>query len=352
MKAPCLRLPCLLLILCGILFPAAVAAKVILTGAGATFPFPLYREWFDRYHRQTGVRIDYQAVGSGGGIRRILEKEVDFGATDAFLSDSDLENLPEYIVHIPTCLGAVVLIYHLPGIPVLHLTPELIAGIFLGEIDRWSDERITKINPGLDLPDWGITVIHRSESSGTTFIFTDYLSRVSRSWAGSVGKGKVMAWPTGMGLERNAAVAEFVRKIPGSIGYAQLTYAKKNRLPAARIQNRSGRFITPTLEAVSAAADIPLPEDMRILITDTGAPDGYPISGFTYLILFQDQKYHRRSRERAEQLVRLLRWIILEGQELNHRLHYAPLPKAGAEQALEMIRSITYGDDPLGKQIE
>lgn len=323
-------------------------ADVILNGAGATFPYPLYEKWIEMFRKKTGVRISYQAVGSGSGIRQLLEKEVDFGGTDAYIPQDEPKQAKGDILHIPTCVGAVSIIYHLPGNPVLKFTPKLIADIFLGRVSNWSDKEISAVNPGISLPDLGISVVHRSEGSGTTFIITDYLSKVNPEWRDKVGCGKRVRWLTGVGVEGNPNVAEFVRKIPGSIGYVELAYAKHHHLPVGLVKNRSGHFIAPTLNSVSAAAEVALPSDTRILITDSKAPEGYPISSFTWLIFYKEQSYDQRSYDRASQLGRFLWWIIHEGQQYtNHELLYSPLPKSAVSKAEAIIHSMRFGGAPL-----
>ncbi|MEA3358408.1 MAG: phosphate ABC transporter substrate-binding protein PstS [Thermodesulfobacteriota bacterium] len=321
--------------------------NVILSGAGATFPHPLYKKWIDMYREETGIRTNYLAVGSGSGIRQLLGRKIDFGATDAFMSPGELERARGDILHIPTCLGAVTIIYHLPGNPILKFTPELISDIFLGKISSWSDEEILAVNPEIRLPDLEISVVHRSDGSGTTFVFTDYLSKANPVWRKKVGHGKKVQWLTGMGVEGNPNVAKFVKKIPGAIGYVQLAYAKRNNLPFAFVKNRSGHFIGPTLKSVSSAADIVLPPDTRILITDTDAPDGYPISAFTWLIFYKEQSYNNRSYDKACQLGRFLWWATHEGQQYNNELFYAPLPRGAVRKAEAIIRSMRFTGEPF-----
>ena len=311
------------------------------------FHTPLYEKWMKAYQGSTGIRVDYRAVGSGSGIRKLLGREVDFGGTDAFLTREELERAEGDILHIPTCLGAVTIIYHLPGNPVLKFTPELISDIFLGKLTNWSDDRISAINPGVSFPDLKIRVIHRSDGSGTTFIFTDYLSKSNSLWKNRVGCGKKVRWPTGMGVEGNPDVAEMVKKVPGSVGYVELLYAKRHHLPVALIRNRSGRFVAPTLNAVSRAADVPLPADTRILITDTPSPDGYPISAFTWLIFYKEQSYDQRSLHKARQLGRFLWWTLHEGQDYTEKLRYAPLSRAAVRKSEEIVRSLRYGGAPF-----
>ena len=323
-------------------------ADVILSGAGATFPYPLYEKWIDVYRKKTGVRISYSPVGSGSGIKQLVEQSVDFGATDAFMSQEDPDRARGEILHIPTCLGAVSIIYHLPGNPILRFTPKLLSDIFLGRISKWSDREISAANSGIDLPDLEISVVHRSEGSGTTFIFTDYLSKVSPEWKEKVGRGKRVRWPAGMGVEGNPNVAAFVKKINGSIGYVELAYARQNNLPVAFVKNRSGYFVMPTLKSVSSAAEVTLPSDTRILITNTGAPDGYPISAFTWLIFYKEQSYNDRSYDRACQLCRFLWWAIHEGQQYtNHELLYARLPRGAVKKAEEIILSVRFEGRPV-----
>lgn len=323
------------------------AEDIILNGAGATFPHPLYQEWIDSYGSTTGQRIGYQAIGSGEGIRQLLSRAVDFGATDAFMSDDEMQKAPSPILHMPTCLGAVVVTYNLPSQPELRFTPELLAGIFLGNINNWSDPRIAKANPQLNLPKLEIQVIHRSDSSGTTFIFSDYLGKVSSTWGKEIGSGKTVRWPTGLGLDGNRKMAEFIQKIPGSIGYLELSYTRSSNLPIAMIKNQSGKFIKPTDASITAAANVELANDARLMITDTKDPNGYPISAFTYFIFYKEQEYKGRSRERALALNRFFLWAIHNGQAMTEKRFYAPLPKVAIQKAEEILRSMTYAGEPL-----
>ena len=318
-----------------------------LTGAGATFPYPLYDKWFNIYHHVTGVKINYQAIGSGGGIRQLLSKVVDFGGTDAFMSDEELQKASGEIFHIPTCLGAVTVTYNIPGNPELRLTGRLIADIFMGKITKWSDPKIAGLNKGVKLPDMNIVAVHRSDGSGTTFIFSDYLSKVSPEWKEKVGRGKSLNWPTGLGAKGNAGVAGMVKQIKGSIGYVELIYAKQNNMPVALIKNKAGNFVKPSLESVSAAADVDLPADTRVSITNTDSPNGYPISSFTWIIFYKEQSYNNRSKARAEALARLLWWMVHEGQRYNEDLLYARLPSKAVEKAEAIIKSMIYKGQPL-----
>lgn len=324
-----------------------VTAQVVLHGAGATFPSPLYKKWIEIYQKQTHTRLRYQAIGSGGGIKALLQRRVDFGATDAILSEQDLKQAAGKILHIPTCMSGVAVIYHLSENRSLHLSADTLADIFMGKITHWSDPRLKKDNQEMKLPALPITVVHRSESSGTTFIFTDYLSKASPKWQRGLGRGKIVTWPTGIGVEKNGGVAAYVKKIPGSIGYVSLNYAKQNKLPAALVQNRSGNFIAPDLESVSISASVEIPDDMRVMITDTTSPHGYPISAFTYLIVYQQQAYRYRSRERAEALAQFLCWIISQGQAHNASLFYARLPETVVQKAQKAICSMAFRDIQL-----
>ena len=323
------------------------AGEKELLGAGATFPYPLYSKMFDAYHKQYDVKVNYQAIGSGGGIKQVKSQTVDFGGTDAFMSAADLKNLPNPILHVPVCLGAVVVTYSLPGDPVLNFTPDILAAIYLGKIKKWNNERLAKINPGIDLPDMAIVVVHRSDGSGTTFIFSDYLSKISPEWEKQVGRGKSLNWPEGLGAKGNPGVAGLVKQLPGSIGYVELIYSLQNEMPAGLIMNKSGNYIEPSMEGVSLAAGVDLPEDTRVSITDTEAERGYPISGFTWLIFYQEQNYNGRSLDQAESLMDLVWWVIHDGQKFAEPLHYAPLPEGAVEKAEKIVRSVVYD----GKQI-
>lgn len=325
------------------------AGAIELTGAGATFPYPLYSKMFNEYYKQFGVKINYQAIGSGGGIRQIRAKTVDFGASDAFLSDEEMGKFSHPVVHIPICAGAVVITYNLPHNPKLKLTPEIISGIFLGKITNWNDPRIRSINPDVKLPDMKTIVVHRSDGSGTTFIFSDYLSKVSEEWRKKVGRGKSLNWPVGLGGKGNPGVAGLVRQIPGAIGYVELIYALQNRMPFAYLRNKAGNFIIPSIKSVTRAGDTYLPPDMRVTLTDTDAEFGYPISGFTWIIVYKDLSNGGLSYEKAKALVKLLWWMTHEGQKYAEPLQYAPLSKEAQKKAEEIIKSITYNGKSLLK---
>jgi phosphate transport system substrate-binding protein len=307
---------------------ASPAGAQSLTGAGATFPYPIYSKWFDVYHQKTGVEINYQSIGSGAGIQQVKAGTVDFGASDAALSNDRLKEMPRKVVHFPTVAGAVVLAYNLPGFKgTLQLTPEAIAGIYLGKITVWNDKTIAAANPGVALPAAPVLAVHRSDGSGTTNIFTTYLSAVSGEWKDLAGANTAVSWPAGIGGKGNEGVAGLVRQTPGAIGYVELAYAKQNRLPVAPVKNRSGRYVAPSLASTTAAvegASALLARDVRTPIVNSAAPDAYPIAGLTFLLVYQDQKDPVRGKALAD----FIRWAIHDGQEFAEALDYARLPQA------------------------
>jgi phosphate transport system substrate-binding protein len=265
------------------------------------------------------------------------------------MSDQDMKEAAAPILHIPTSAGAVVVTYNLTGEPELKFTPDIIADIFLGKIRKWNDPRISALNPGMKLPDMAVTVVHRSDGSGTTFIFSDYVSKVSSEWKEKVGKGTSLNWPTGLGGKGNPGVAGLVKQTPGSIGYIELIYALQNKMPYGTVKNEKGRFVTPTIASTSLAANTELPDDMKVSLTNTDAAGGYPISGFTWILVYKEQNYADRSEEKAKELVKLLWWMTHEGQKYAESLHYAPLSKRAVEKAEKLIRSIFYKEKPLMK---
>src|SRR5262245_12362740 len=301
------------------------AAKLI-NGAGATFPYPIYSKWFDEYRKKNSdVQINYQSIGSGGGIRQVLEGTVDFGATDGPMTDEQLAQAKVPILHFPTVLGAVVATYNRPGVENLRLTADTLAGIFLGKITMWNDPALAKDNPGVNLPAQPIVPVHRSDGSGTTYVFVDYLSKVSPEWAKSVGKSTSVAWPVGLGGKGNEGVTGLVKQTPNAIGYVELVYAVQNKLPYAEVRNRSGKFVTPTLDSVTAAAAAAaanMPADFRVSITDAEAPDAYPIASFTWLLI--PSTISDADKGRAP--VTVLGWMLDQGQGYTKALGYAPLP--------------------------
>lgn len=324
--------------------------NVTLTGAGATFPMPFYNQLISDYTTKTGIVITYGGVGSGGGIRSLKDKVVDFGATDAFLTNEQAAELSAPVVHIPTCLGAVVLAYNLPGIASLKLKNEVLAKIFMGEIKKWNDPQILADNPGLKLPDLNISVIYRSDGSGTTFIFSDYMSKISEKWAKDIGAGKSLNWPVGMGAKGNPGVAGTIKQTEGAFGYIGSEYAFAQKLPYVSLQNKAGNFIEPSVKSISAAAMGEIPADTRVMLTNSDAPDAYPISAFTWIILYKEQSYGDRSQQQAEETVKFLDWLISsDAQAVAQKVDYAPLPEKAVELAKTILKSITYNGDAILK---
>ncbi|HEY4425944.1 MAG TPA: phosphate ABC transporter substrate-binding protein PstS [Pyrinomonadaceae bacterium] len=321
---------------------AGGSGSVSLQGAGASFPNPLYQKWLSEYGKvHPNVRIDYQSIGSGGGIKQLKEQTVDFGASDAPMSDEDLKSAPGEIVHVPTVLGAVVITYNLEGVKQsLRFSPEALADIFLGKIKKWNDPKIAADNPGVPLPASDVVVIHRSDSSGTSAVFTDYLSKVSPEWKEKVGAGVSPSWPTGIGGKGNEGVTGQVKKTPNTIGYVELVYAVKNSLPVAHVKNASGNFIEPTIDAVIAAAaasSANMPDDLRISITNAAGAQAYPISSYTYILVYKNQK----DAGKGKALVDFLWWGIHDGESFAKELQYAPLPPNIVKKAETKINSVT-----------
>ncbi|MBA4419227.1 MAG: phosphate ABC transporter substrate-binding protein PstS [Syntrophus sp. (in: bacteria)] len=321
-----------------------------LLGAGATFPQPLYSKMFDAYNQQYSVKVNYQGIGSGGGINQLIKKTVDFGGTDAFMTEKEMKDAGAPVLHIPTSLGAVVITYNLPGSPKLKFSPDVIGDIFLGKITKWNDPRVASANPGIKLPDLAISVVHRADGSGTTYIFSEYLCKVNKDWKEKIGVGKSLNWPAGqIGQKGNPGVAGYVKQTPGSIGYVELIYALQNKMVYGTIKNKAGKFIEPTVKAVSLAANVKLPDDTNASLTDTPAPDGYPISSFTWLIFYKEQNYGGKTKEKAETLAKLLKWMIGDGQKYVEPLQYSPLAKEAVAKADTILRSMTYKGVPLLK---
>ncbi len=314
-----------------------------ISGAGATFPQPFYNAAFIRYEHLTHVKVTYGGIGSGGGIRSLKDKVVDFGASDAFLSDKELKEMPAPVVHIPTCCGAVVIAFNLPGIKQIKLTPDVLAGIFSGKIKNWNNDELKKINQGIHFPNKAIVVIHRSDGSGTTNMFTDYLSRVNAEWKAKIGSGKTVNWPVGIGAKGNPGVAGTIHQTVGSIGYVGSEYAFAEHQPAALLQNKSGRFIEASVASASAAAKCTIPADTRVMLNNSSAKDAYPIAGFTWLLLYKDQAYNHRSFAQAQATLKLIDWMLgSDAQGIASKVSYAPLPPAVAARAKAILRTITY----------
>jgi phosphate transport system substrate-binding protein len=337
----------LVVMLAALCFAAPAAAQTLINGAGATFPYPIYSKWFDVYAQvDPSVRFNYQSIGSGGGIRQVLERTVDFGASDGPMTDEQLKKAPAELLHIPTVLGAVAATYNLPGSPTLRFTPDVLADIFLGKITRWNDRRIAADNPGVGLPDQPIVVVHRSDGSGTTYIWVDYLGKVSTEWAQKVGRGTSVRWPVGLGGKGNEGVAGQVKGTPGALGYVELAYAIKNNLPVAAIRNQAGNFIPPSIRSTTAAAASAaktMPPDFRVSLTNPSAADAYPIASFTWLLVSKEQP----DPVKGKALVQFLRWAIHEGQKYTADLLYAPLPAPVVKQIEARLGQITAQGKPL-----
>jgi len=327
-------------IVIGLLVSALSAAQAQkLTGAGATFPYPVYSKWFSEYSAaHPGVEINYQSIGSGGGIRQMVAGLVDFGATDVPATDEQLAPSKTKLMHIPTVLGAVVPIFNVPGVADIKFSPDVLADIFLGKIDNWSNARIAKDNPGVKLPDQKINVVHRSDGSGTTFIFTDYLSKVSTDWANGPSRGASPSWPVGVGGKGNEGVSGLVRQLPGAIGYVELIYAMQNKITYGEVKNAAGNWEKATIEGVSeAAASIKqMPADYRVSITNAPGKHAYPISSFTWLLV----PLQSPDPAKGKVLKDLLNWIITSGESEAPALSYAPLPKNVAAKVLKTVYSL------------
>ncbi len=314
--------------------------QTTLNGAGATFPYPMYSKWFSEYHKaHPDIQFNYQSIGSGGGIRQVLAQTVDFGASDGPMTDEQLSQAKTKILHIPTVLGAVVPAYNVPGVSgELKFTPEALAGIFLGKITSWNDPAIVKANPGVNLPNQTIIVIHRSDGSGTTYIFTDYLSKVSSDWQNGPGKGTSVKWPVGLGGKGNEGVAGMIRQMQGGIGYIELIYAVQNNITYGSVKNASGTFVKASLESVTAAAASAksIPTDFRVSITNAPGKDAYPISSFTWLLIPEKSKEAAKGKILAD----FLTWMVDDGQKMTSELAYAPLPESVAAKVKGVIKQV------------
>ncbi|MGO9339369.1 MAG: phosphate ABC transporter substrate-binding protein PstS [Terracidiphilus sp.] len=322
-----------------LIFALSVLQAQKLTGAGASFPYPIYSKWFSEYaSAHPGVEINYQSIGSGGGIRQVTAGLVDFGASDMPMADDALASSKVKLIHIPTVLGAVVPVYNVPGVSSIRFSGGVLADIYLGKISMWNDGRIAKDNPGVKLPDQKIIVVHRSDGSGTSFIFTDYLSKVSSEWANGPGKGTSPSWPVGVGGKFNEGVAGLVRQLPGAIGYVELIYALQNKITYGSIQNAAGTWVTASIAGVTEAATgiKQMPADYRISITNAPGKDAYPISSFTYLLI----PTHAADPTKGKVIKDLLSWIVNSGESEAESLSYAPLPKAVADKVLKTVYSL------------
>ena len=315
-------------------------AQMLINGAGATFPYPIYSKWFDEYAKvDPSVRFNYQSIGSGGGQKQILAQTVDFGASDGPMSDDNLSKAPGKILHIPTVAGAVVVTYNLPGDPQLKLDGPTLADIFLGKITKWNDQRIAGLNPGVKLPDSDLVVVHRSDGSGTSYIFTDYLSSVSPQWEKDAGRNTSVKWPAGLGAKGNEGVAGQVKQLPGAIGYVELAYAHQNKLPFADMKNVAGNFITASLDSVTEAlATAKIPEDFRFSMVNPPGDKAYPIAGATWLLVYEQQK----DADKGRKLVEFLKWSLAKGEGMVSSLDYAPLPEPVQQRVLDRVKTIKY----------
>ncbi|MGZ4870470.1 MAG: phosphate ABC transporter substrate-binding protein PstS [Candidatus Angelobacter sp.] len=316
------------------------SAQTNLNGAGATFPYPIYSKWFSEYNKQhSDIQINYQSIGSGGGIKQLQTGTVDFGASDGPMTDEQLAQTPGKVFHIPTVLGADVPMYNIPGVTgELKFTPDVLADLFLGKIKKWNDPRLAKANPGVKFPDTDIVIVHRSDGSGTTYIFTDFLSKVSSEWKDKVGKGTSVNWPVGLGGKGNEGVAGTVKQTEGSIGYVELIYAVQNNMPYGSVQNPAGNFVKASLDSVTAAAASvkDMPDDFRVSITNAPGKDAYPISSFTWLLV--PAEWSDAGKEKA--FVDFLNWMIDKGQTMTSALSYAPLPKVVAQKVKARIKEV------------
>ncbi|MGZ4828099.1 MAG: phosphate ABC transporter substrate-binding protein PstS [Candidatus Angelobacter sp.] len=316
------------------------SAQTNLNGAGATFPYPIYSKWFSEYNKQhSDIQINYQSIGSGGGIKQLQTGTVDFGASDGPMTDEQLAQTPGKVFHIPTVLGADVPMYNIPGVTgELKFTPDVLADLFLGKIKKWNDPRLAKANPGVKFPDTDIVIVHRSDGSGTTYIFTDFLSKVSPEWKDKVGKGTSVNWPVGLGGKGNEGVAGTVKQTEGSIGYVELIYAVQNNMPYGSVQNPAGNFVKASLDSVTAAAASvkDMPDDFRVSITNAPGKDAYPISSFTWLLV--PAEWSDAGKEKA--FVDFLNWMVDKGQTMTSALSYAPLPKVVAQKVKARIKEV------------
>ena len=318
-----------------------------LSGAGATFPLPFYNVVFEQFGHVNGDHVAYGGIGSGGGVRNLRDKIVDFAGSDAFLSDKEMAEMAP-VVHIPTCMGAVVVAYNLDGVNDLKLTGELIADIFAGEIKMWNDERLTAINPDVKLPAEAIIPVYRSDGSGTTFVFTDYLTKVSPKWAENFGAGKSVNFSSGQAAKGNPGVAGVIKQTKNTIGYVGSEYAFAQKLPYARVKNQRGEFVQPSAASISAAASGVIPADTRCSITNADAAGAYPISTFTWMIIYKEQNYSDRTKEQAVATLDLLKYILSgEAQQITSEVHYAPLPAKAKDLSITNLKSVTYNGEAI-----
>ena len=323
-------------------------SQISLSGAGATFPLPFYNMAFGNYSKATGEKVSYGGVGSGAGIKSLTDKVVDFGASDAFLSNAELAAMPEPVLHIPTCSGAVVVAFNLPGIKVIKMTPDLLVDILMGEIKNWNSPALKKLNPTVNFPNQAITVVYRSDGSGTTNMFTDYLTKVNKEWKSKIGSGKSVKWPVGIGAKGNPGVAGTVHQTVGAIGYIGSEYAFAEKISSVALQNQAGKFILASIASVSAAGKSVIPADTRIMLTNSSAATAYPIAGFTWLLLYKEQNYNNRSLAQAKATVKLMEYMISPAaQSIAGKVNYAPLPASVVLKAKAILKTVTYKGKPV-----
>ncbi|MBI5400477.1 phosphate ABC transporter substrate-binding protein PstS [Candidatus Saganbacteria bacterium] len=325
----------------GLFLLAGMSLALTLNGAGATFPYPIYSKWIYEYNKETGVQINYQSIGSGGGISQFTAGTVDFGASDAPMTNSEIAKVGGNVLHVPTVMGAVAISYNLPGVSELKLDADVLADIFLGKIKKWNDATIVALNPGVKLPEDDILVAHRSDGSGTTSIFSSYLAKVSSDWASQVGAGKALSWPAGVGGKGNEGVTGIIKVNKGAIGYIELSYAMSNNLPVIALKNRAGKFVKPTIASTSSAAAgamKKMPADFRVDITNAAGVNSYPISGLTWILVQKQQ----RNAEKGKVLVDFLTWSLTTGQKFAEPLLYAPLPDSLQAKVLAAVKSVNY----------
>lgn len=326
--------------------PAVVARKPVVTAAGATFPLPFYNEAFKMYWEKNDSPVTYAGIGTERGFKSLKNQQIDFAGVDVPPTQVELDSLPAKTILIPTCMGAVTIAYNLEGVDNLRLTGELIANIYMGKILKWNDSRIAEVNPGKQLPDKEIYPVFRLDGSGTTYIFSDYLTKVSPEWKAGIGAGKQLVFPRGIAATGNTGIAGLIEKVPGSIGYVASEYAVSFNTQSAWLKNANGNFVQPTSESVTAAAS--MVDQATGMITNSGVPTAYPISCFTWVVLYQEQNYAGRSRSEAEATVNLLKWLIgPEAQSITMQVQYSPLPQKAIEYATSMLKQITYNGKPL-----
>lgn len=318
----------------------STAQGQLINGAGSSFDNPAFMLWKEAYAKiNPEVQINYQSVGSGAGIKQLMAQTVDFGASDAPMTDEQLSKAPGKILHIPVVAGAVAITYNLPGDLKLKFDGPTLASIFLGEITKWNDPKIAAFNPGMELPDTSIIVVHRSDASGTTFIFTDYLSTISHDWATKLGKNVSVSWPAGVGGKGSEGVSGQVKQLPGAIGYVELAYARQNKMPIAELKNADGKFVSPSPESVSKAmSTATIPDDFRFSMVNAPGDESYPIAGASWALLYQKQANARKGKA----VVGFLKWCVTEGQKLSPKLDYAPLPDSVQQRAAKLLDTVTY----------